>query len=217
MIARVWWRLVRFGFRLLYNEFAFTYDLVSNVVSLGAWRCWQRAALQYLNCDGRILELAHGTGNLQIDLADANIRAIGYDLSPTMGHIARRKLQKRNLAAPLARGMAQALPFPDKQFSSVISTFPSEFIVAPETLAEVRRVLQPDGVFVIVPGASFTGGGLAKTVLDWLYHITGQTHSNGTVEHTQFEDWLSPHGFEVRVNEVRCPRSVVIVIVGKKS
>jgi hypothetical protein len=47
-MKRLWWGLVRFGFRLLYNEFAFTYDTVSKVVSLGAWRCWQRAALKYL-------------------------------------------------------------------------------------------------------------------------------------------------------------------------
>jgi hypothetical protein len=48
----LWWRLVRFGFRLLYNEFAFSYDLVSKVVSLGAWRCWQQSALKHLNDDG---------------------------------------------------------------------------------------------------------------------------------------------------------------------
>ncbi|MCZ7544410.1 MAG: hypothetical protein M5R40_13175 [Anaerolineae bacterium] len=43
-LERLWWALVRFGFRLLYNELAFTYDLVSRVVSLGQWRAWQRAA-----------------------------------------------------------------------------------------------------------------------------------------------------------------------------
>ncbi|MBM4425321.1 MAG: hypothetical protein FJ030_18410, partial [Chloroflexi bacterium] len=33
--------LLRLAFRLLYNEFAFTYDLVSWAVSVGQWRQWQ--------------------------------------------------------------------------------------------------------------------------------------------------------------------------------
>ena len=216
MIAKAWWWLVRFGFRLLYNEFAFAYDLVSQVVSLGAWRCWQRAALKHLNRNGMILELAHGTGNLQIDLADSGYRAIGYDLSPVMGHIARRKLMKQRLTPRLARGMAQALPFPNEQFSNVVSTFPSEFITAPDTLAEVWRVLEPGGIFVIVPGASFTGGGLAKTILDWLYHITGQRDVEDGVDHSRFRKWLSPYRFEVWVYEESCPRSRALVIVARK-
>ena len=66
----LWERLVRFGFRLLYNELAFTYDIVSVIVSMGAWRCWQRAALKniHLPLTAHIIELAHGTGNLQLDL-----------------------------------------------------------------------------------------------------------------------------------------------------
>jgi ubiquinone/menaquinone biosynthesis C-methylase UbiE len=163
-----------------------------------------------------ILELAHGTGNLQIDLAYADARAIGYDLSPAMGSIARRKLLKRGMKVLLSRGMAQALPFSDECFSSVVSTFPSEFISAPETLVEIRRVLQPDGVFIIVPGASFTGGGVAKTVLDWLYQITGQREAEAIADHARLTEWLSPYGFEVQVYEEPCPRSLALVIVARK-
>ena len=68
-MSQAWWALVRFGFRLLYNELAFTYDTVSWVVSLGAWRCWVDAALAHLDGQSPVLELAHGPGNLHIDLA----------------------------------------------------------------------------------------------------------------------------------------------------
>ncbi|MEP7294461.1 MAG: class I SAM-dependent methyltransferase [Chloroflexota bacterium] len=90
MIARLWWRLIRLGFHLLYNPLAFTYDWVSWVVSLGAWRCWTGTSLRHLNAEAgaTILELAHGTGNLQLDLNAAGYRAIGYDLSAAMGRIA---------------------------------------------------------------------------------------------------------------------------------
>src|SRR5690348_6096878 len=114
---------------------AFTYDLVSSIVSLGAWRCWQQSALKHLmiSKDSLILELAHGTGNLQLDLHAAGFQSIGYDLSPYMGRIARAKMRRHGLSPRLVRGKAQQLPFPAASFSAVISTFPTDFIVAPET------------------------------------------------------------------------------------
>ena len=64
----------------------------------------------------RVLELAHGTGNLQLDLHAAGYTSIGYDLSPYMGRIARRKMRDNGITPHLARGMAQALPFDSLYF-----------------------------------------------------------------------------------------------------
>lgn len=213
--ASPWWRLVRFGFRLLYNEFAFTYDTVSKLVSFGAWRCWQRSALKHINTGGVILELAHGTGDLQLDLNAAGHNAVGYDLSPYMGKIARRKLLRHGIYPRLTRGAAQALPFRDAQFASVVSTFPSEFIVVPETLREVWRVLDDSGVFVVVPGATFSGGGAAKALLEWLYRITGQRQPEAGLSE-QYETSFARYGFKVEIREEPCPRSVALVIVARK-
>ena len=81
-------------FRLLYNEMAWSYDLVSAAVSIGQWRSWQRAALPYLR--GRqVLEVAHGTGNLLLDLAALGFEPVGLDTSQAMGSVARRKLRAR--------------------------------------------------------------------------------------------------------------------------
>jgi ubiquinone/menaquinone biosynthesis C-methylase UbiE len=214
-MKKLWWRLIRFAFRLLYNELAFSYDLVSTVVSLGAWRCWQRTALKYLPTLSPefVLELAHGTGNLQIDLHEAGYQSIGYDLSPNMGRIAQKRLQKNNMNARLVRGMAQRLPFPDAHFAAVISTFPTDFIVAPETLQEVHRVLREGGYFVIVPNGILTGGGLVKRFLEWLYRITGQ-REGGNLDVIQF---FARYGFEAKMLEEPCPRSVAQVIVARKS
>jgi ubiquinone/menaquinone biosynthesis C-methylase UbiE len=198
----LWWRLIRFGFRLLYNEFAFAYDLVSTVVSLGAWRCWQQTALKYLDVQSGalVLELAHGTGNLQLDLHEAAYEAIGYDLSPYMGRIASGKLKRHQL------------PFSSNTFAAVVSTFPTDFIVAPETLREVYRVLQPGRVFVIVPNGVLTGGGAAEAGLEWLYRVTGQRDGSSW----DVEDFFSGFGFEAQMLEERCPRSVAQVIIARK-
>jgi len=153
-----YWRLVKFGFRLLYNEMAFSYDLISWGVSLGEWRSWQRAALKHLNVapGASVLELAHGTANLQIDLRTVGLNSIGCDLSPSMGRIARAKLVRQRIAPRLVRARAQALPFAAGSFPAIVSTFPTEFIVDPATVAEVYRVLRPGGRLVFVPAGRLT-------------------------------------------------------------
>jgi ubiquinone/menaquinone biosynthesis C-methylase UbiE len=215
-MAKLWWRLVRFGFRLLYNECAFTYDWVSWLVSLGAWRCWQRASLKHLNVapgDGLILELAHGTGNLQIDLQTAGYRTIGFDLSPHMGRIAGRKLRGAGLSARLVRGMAQQLPFNDGAFAAVVSTFPTNFIVMPETLREVNRVLAHGGRLVIVPNGVLTTGGVTEKGIEWLYRITGQHGEGGNAS---LADFFTPYGFDATMVQETCPRSIAQVIIAQK-
>jgi ubiquinone/menaquinone biosynthesis C-methylase UbiE len=213
-LGTVWWKLVRFGFRLLYNELAFTYDLVSTIVSLGAWRCWQRTALKHLSVskDSLILELAHGTGNLELDLRDAGYQTIGFDLSPYMGRIASGKLRRHGLTPQLVRGKAQQLPFPSQTFSAILSTFPTDFILAPETLREVYRVLQQGGQFIIVPNGVLTGGGLTEAGLEWLYRITGQ-RAGGSLSIGEF---FQAYGFEAQTITEVCPRSIAQVILAIK-
>jgi ubiquinone/menaquinone biosynthesis C-methylase UbiE len=214
-IAKFWWGLIQFGFYLLYNQLAWTYDLVSKVVSLGQWHSWQRTALNHLNVESgaRILELAHGTGDLEIDLHDAGFHVIGYDLSPYMGQIAQRKLKSHGLKPQLVRGMAQKLPFPTAAFSAIVSTFPTNFIFAPETLKEAHRVLKPDGRLVIVPGGSLTGGSLAVKLIEWLYRITGQ---RGDEPYQQIIDFFNRNGFELQVIEEKLSRSRAWVFVATR-
>lgn len=217
----IWWRLVRTGFWLLYHPFAFTYDSVSWIVSMGAWRAWTRTALLFTALeDGRVLELAHGTGNLQLDLRDREIDAVGCDFSPQMGRIAARKLSRAGGQPRLARSRAQALPFATRSFRAVIATFPTDYIVDPRTLAEVSRVLDDGGRLIIVPGAGFTTGGIARRVLELAYRVTGQ--GSGDVEAARraagdmVAQRLSPFGFTTTLHVVACPRSEALVIVATK-
>lgn len=173
MIRRLWITLLRWGFHLLYNQFACTYDAVSWLVSLGNWRRWQRAAIPHLRGE-RVLDLAFGTGNLLMDLSAAGYQPYGLDLSPYMVRITRRKLRRQGLDVPLCRGRAQALPFADGIFDAVVSTFPAGFIIHPTTLREVARVLRPDGRAVIVAEARLEGRDPPSRFIEWLYAITGQ-------------------------------------------
>jgi ubiquinone/menaquinone biosynthesis C-methylase UbiE len=209
-----WWRLVRFGFRLLYNELAFTYDLVSKAVSLGRWRCWQRTAFDFLDdsYDMPLLELAHGTGDLQLDLHQRDYAAVGFDLSADMGRITRRKLTRHCVPVRLTRGNAQALPYPDEVFPAVVCTFPTPFILQPQTLAEIYRVLQPGGRLVVVPSGMLTGRTPTEGFLEWLYEITGQREGSMAA----FVAAFTAAGFRAEMQYVPCPQSVAVVVVGEK-
>ncbi len=205
-------RWIVWSFGLLYHQFAFTYDLVSWFVAMGQWRSWQRAALPYLKGQ-RVLEIAHGTGNLLLDLTALGFTPLGLDRSAPMGKIAHAKLRARGLAVPLVRAAVQQFPFPSDAFPSLLSTFPTEFIADPVVIAEMWRVLRPGGVLVCVPGARITGLGLPDRFAAWLFRVTGQSAS----------DWFAPllarytaAGFAARVEQVTLPRSVVTIFVAEK-
>ena len=172
-MTRIW----RFCFHLFYNRFAWTYDLVSRCVSLGHWRSWQRTVLPLLPppAAGPVLELAHGTGDLQIDLIGAGYHSFALDRSPNMGRLAHRKLTRRGLRSQLARADAQALPFAADSFSAVVCTFPTAFIIQPKTLGELARVLAPGGRAVLVLVGQLDGRGALTRLISLLYRVTGQS------------------------------------------
>lgn len=209
-----WWNIVRFGFRLLYHEMAFTYDTVSYIVSLGQWRCWQKTALQYLPDpdSGTILEIAHGTGNLQLDFHQTGYKTIAYDYSAQMGQIASAKLARNDILTDFARGKAQELPFADESFSAIVTTFPTSFITDPQTLRESYRVLQEGGCLIAVLNGTLAGNGIIVSFLEWLYEITGQRQN----ETYSASDYFDGHGFQVEALEVECKGSKAQLVILRK-
>ncbi len=209
-------RLLRFAFHLLYNRLAFTYDTVSRLVSLGQWRNWQRTVLPYLDDigSGVILELAHGTGALQVDLLRANCSTVAIDLSPNMGRIARKRLSREGLATDLLRADALSLPFGNGSFAAVISTFPASFILNKDCLVEICRVLELGGRAIIVMSAGLEGPGLRREFIRFLYRITGQ--STGMASSVASKRAFEGYGLSVEPIDVECKGSVVQLIMLQK-
>lgn len=229
---RPWQRLLRFGFRLLYNELAWTYDLVSWTVSLGAWRDWQRAAIPYLgensgsggNCR-RVLEIAHGPGHMLLALDATGFQVMGIDLSPNMGRQAQRRLRRSHVRVPLLRADVQALPLADATFDAVLSTFPTDFIAHPATLEAIFRVVRPGGRLVIVPEGHLTGRGALPRFVGWLYAVTGQRWPDPAEDDRPWladspawallERRLRDAGFSPALYEVRLAGSAVSIVVAE--
>src|SRR5204863_271960 len=53
----------------------------------------------------------------------------------------------------------------DASFDTVVSTFPSEFIYDPDTIAEVERVLRPAGRLIVIEGANLLPVGFLQPLL----------------------------------------------------
>jgi ubiquinone/menaquinone biosynthesis C-methylase UbiE len=129
-----------------------------------------------------------------------------------MGQIAQRKMLKHNLKPQLARGMAQHLPFADASFAGIVSSFPTNFIVQPDTLNEAYRVLQDGGCMVVVLSGAMTGGDLLTKFVEWLYLITGQR------EELEYDpkQYFAGYGFSVEFLREPCNNSVADLIILRK-
>jgi len=215
---------LRFFFKHLYTSLAWSYDLVAFITSAGQWRTWQTAGLEYLP-PGRVLEIGHGTGHMLCSLSTQGHGVVGIDPSKQMTHIASRRLEKNDTSVPLVQAMAQALPFKNDIFHSVLSTFPSEYIFNPSTIREVWRVLKPEGIFVIIPGVEKIHGlqGGRKNILalldefaSILYRITGEAIDPEASLANEFLKRLNHPGFSWEIQHVRQPRAVVMRIIARK-
>jgi ubiquinone/menaquinone biosynthesis C-methylase UbiE len=218
-VYRVWYGLLKLGFGLLYNQMAWSYDLVSWLVSRGEWRNWQRAGLPSLHGE-TILELAHGPGHMLLALQGAGHEVVGLDLSPAMSRLASRRAHDARAQVALVRGDGQSLPFRDQTFDGVLSTFPTEFLARPATIDGIYRVLKAGGRLVVVPQARLTGGSFLTRFIEWLYAITGQRPEATYDDQDGFWQVIGNRfraaGFLLTFEEVSLERSRVMVVVAEK-
>lgn len=158
-------RLRRLLFETLYKN-KYLYRFASTLPFAGQWRAWQRLVLTRIH--GRdVLELGCGLGDLLADMSEAGYSCYAVEKSPHMVAAARETLQRRKLSdqARVIQGVAQHLPFSAASFDTVVSTFPSEYIYDPDTIAEVERVLRPGGRLIVVEGANLLPVGFLQPLL----------------------------------------------------
>ena len=209
--SRLLTRALGLFFHLLYHPLAFTYDAVAAVVSFGQWRRWVLRASEMV-AGQRILELGFGPGHLQMHLHQQGREVFGLDQSAQMAHQAYRRLKRGGFSPRLARGQAQVLPFASGSFDSVVATFPTQYIVQPDTLAEIYRVLRPGGRLVVLFAAWITGQSLPEKIMAQIYQITGQIPRDIPDQTEQIAPFEST---EVKIIEPRGSR-LLFVLAQKK-
>ncbi len=203
-------RFMRAFFNLLYHPFAFTYDLVAATVSFGKWKDWVFSIIPFIE-GTRILELGHGPGHLQRILLDRGLFAVAIDESAPMGTLAKRRL---GATQKLTRALAQQLPFTNNYFSTILATFPSEYIFDMQTLSEAHRVLRNRGRFIVLLAAW-----PKNPLLAWLFKVTGQSPSDAHESiKSKTNEFLARTEFnklEVQIVEVKSG-SLLVVIASKE-
>src|SRR5690606_33176376 len=153
--------------------------------------------------------LGHGPGHLQRLLLDRGLSPVAIDESIQMGRLAKRRL---GVNGKLTRGIAQALPYPNETFDTIVSTFPSEYIFDPQTLSEVKRVLRNRGRLIVLPVAFPTDG-----FLKWLYKVTGE--SPAVLDESIKERLTGPFlqaGFQVDIQLLDLQSSQLVILLASK-
>jgi ubiquinone/menaquinone biosynthesis C-methylase UbiE len=133
------------------EQIPWLYDAYCSLVErfgLERWRRWL-----VTGAAGRTLDVGCGTGR-NLPFFDAGARVVGLDPAPDSLWAARRRAP----GVRLVQGDAQALPFRDGVFDTVVSGL--VFCSVPDPargLAEVKRVLVPGGTLRMLEHVRATG------------------------------------------------------------
>lgn len=197
---------------LLYTTFAATYDFFAALSSGGQWRTWQRTAMAALAGRRRILELGPGTGHMLLEMSSQGRFAVGADASKQMTRIAAGRLRRAGEPARLVQARSQALPFGAGSFDGALSTFPTPYILDPETQSEVHRVLEAKGRLVIILEALITGDLPLDRIMSWLLRVTGASYEPSD----RWRDGWLRAGFSTALRRVELARADVFQLVADR-
>ena len=131
-----------------YNRFARWYDVVEGIPDVLGIRKLRRRMLQ--RASGRVLEVAVGTGK-NLGYYPRSCRIIAVDVSREMLHVASQRAAKLSMDVSFSLTDAEALPFSNKSFDTVVSslstcTFPNPVAA----LREMARVCRTTGKILLL-------------------------------------------------------------------
>jgi ubiquinone/menaquinone biosynthesis C-methylase UbiE len=108
----------------------------------------------------KVLDIGCGAGQITIPAARAGVGATGVDIATNSLEHARNRATAEGLKVQFDEGDAEALPYPDASFDTVVSLIGAMFAPRPERVAaEMIRVCRPGGRILMVnwTAAGFVG------------------------------------------------------------
>jgi ubiquinone/menaquinone biosynthesis C-methylase UbiE len=98
----------------------------------------------------KVLDAACGTGNLAIIAARSGCVTSGLDIASNLIAQARERAHQESLSIDYTEGDAEAMPYPDASFDTVVSMYGVMFAPRPErVVSELRRVTKPGGLIAL--------------------------------------------------------------------
>lgn len=153
------------------------YDPVVQILTFGqaASMRQQSADLAQIQPGQQVLDVGCGTGDLTIvakQRAGSSGLVVGIDPAPEMIDTARQKATHLGVEINFRVGVIEALPFPEDSFDVVVSSLMMHHLptaLKEQGLAEIQRVLRPNGHLLIVDFISPTTF-FSKILLKLLFH-----------------------------------------------
>lgn len=141
----------------MFDTISGEYDGLNRMISLGLDQKWRSNVVDMIASTNpeTILDIATGTGDLVIQMAqktDAK-KLIGLDISSGMLEIGKLKVTKEELDSriEMVLGDSENLQFEDNSIDAVtVSYGVRNFEDLEKGLSEIRRVLKPGGILVIL-------------------------------------------------------------------
>lgn len=140
----------------MFDTISKEYDGLNRVISFGIDVKWRDKVVKLVSEKNpeNILDIATGTGDLAISLTATNAKEIiGLDISDGMLEVGRLKIKSKSLDGIISMviGDSEDLPFDDNTFDAITVAFGvRNFENLEKGLAEILRVLKPNGIFVIL-------------------------------------------------------------------
>ncbi|NRR91060.1 bifunctional demethylmenaquinone methyltransferase/2-methoxy-6-polyprenyl-1,4-benzoquinol methylase UbiE [Winogradskyella undariae] len=140
----------------MFDTISKEYDGLNRVISFGIDIKWRNKVVDLVaeTKPKNILDIATGTGDLAISLTSTDAEEIiGLDISDGMLEVGRKKITSKKLdnIISMVIGDSEDLPFEDNTFDAITVAFGvRNFEHLEKGLAEILRVLKPNGIFVIL-------------------------------------------------------------------
>ena len=140
----------------MFDTISGEYDGLNRVISFGIDIKWRKKVVEIVKATNpdSILDIATGTGDLAINLAETKAsKIIGLDISSGMLDIGKTKITAKKLddRIEMIIGDSENMPFEDNSFDAITVAFGvRNFETLENGLKDILRVLKPGGTFVIL-------------------------------------------------------------------
>ncbi len=149
--------------RAMFSEIAGNYDRANQILSVGIHHLWRKAVVRMSGAVAgmKVLDCATGTGDLAIEFARAvmplgaspvGAKVVGTDFCAEMLEPASGKAARAGFPSiDFSQADVMNLPFADNSFDVASISFGIRNVADPvRALAELRRVVKPGGVVMIL-------------------------------------------------------------------
>lgn len=140
----------------MFDNISGNYDNLNRVISFGIDQKWRKKLINMVKKTHPrfILDVATGTGDLAIAMADSDAeKIVGLDLSSGMLQVGKNKISSLNLEdrIEMVQADSENLPYSDDTFDAITVAFGvRNFEDLEKGLSEIFRVLKPGGIFLVL-------------------------------------------------------------------